>query len=309
MYGLAFWPLEVDEAEEPAVQVLTVKARRDSRGRRRCYFECREPGGRRPAEMVYLPVGGDRFVSRYSLHFLYRLYPPEPLGHEPPWDPIAGYLVEDCRRLSRAAERLLGEFPGSRAQEEARLALARRSSRGLRAARRRWLSLRQRAVGHLWGMCNWEPQELAALFKISERSIKRDLGRARALGDAPRRRTKLLAPPLVAEARRLLAQCQSLRDLLDRPSGDLRLSLDNLIYVQGICARVLREEARLTRALVRVGAAQPVALPHACRPIELDGTREPELMAAARALVKEWISERPGRSGEPRAGSRHEDHA
>ena len=284
-FGLAFWPPGLDDVAEPASQVLTAKPERDSRGRRRYYFQCREPGGLRPAEVVYLPPGGDRFLSRYCLQVSFRLFPPEPLGYEPPWDPIAGFLVADCRTLARAAEQLLAEFPGSRAQEEARLALGRRSSRGVRAARRRWLSLRQRAVGHLWGMCGWEPEELAALFKVGERSIQRDLGRARALGDAPRRRTKHLAPQLVAEARKLLAQCQALRAVVYRAPRDLLLDADQTVWAHGICARLLKDEVRLAKLLTQLGAGQPVTLPYSCRPTQLDGLQEPQLMATARAFI------------------------
>lgn len=303
-YGLSFRVPPFDPEAEPAIQVVSVIPVRDMRGRRRYYFHVREPGGRQRTETLYLAPGNDRFFSRHALQVTFRAFPPVPLGLTAPWDPVAGHLIEDCRQLARAARELLAQFPGSQAQQQAREEAKRRSTRGLRAARRRWLALRQKAVAHLWGMCGWEPEQLAALFGVHERSINRDLTAARKLGDAPRQRVRKLAPRLVAQAKELLARCRALSSAIWRIPEDLLWRYDREVWGYSMCARLLKEEVRLTQLLARLGEVQPATFPHWCHAKQLDGMLEPRVLEAAEKLIADHMR-RQGQAGGVGDGQPH----
>jgi DNA-binding MarR family transcriptional regulator len=54
--------------------------------------------------------------------------------------------------------------------------------------------LRQKAVAHLWGEAGWKLRELSHLFSVTERTMKRDLRRARLAGEV--NRSRMRNPPL-----------------------------------------------------------------------------------------------------------------
>jgi hypothetical protein len=292
VYGLSFMIPPFDPEGQPAVQVVNVVPMRDGIGRRRRCFRAREPGGPQWTETLYLAPGSDRFLSRHALQVTFRAYPPRPLGLNVPWDQVPGQLVNEIAQLVREARELLRQFPGSQAQKQAREEAQRRSTRGLRAARRRWLSLRQKAVAHLWGMCGWEPEQLAQLFGVHERSIKRDLTAARKLGDAPRRRVGRLAPQLLEHAKRLFADCRALSSVIWQSYDTILWHHDHEMWAYAICARLLTDEVKLTEMIARLGEAQPVTFAHWRRATKLDGMVDPQLLEAAERLITDHIQAR-----------------
>jgi 3-oxoacyl-[acyl-carrier-protein] synthase III len=152
------------------------------------------------------------------------------------------------------------------------------------------LDIRQLAVAHLWGQCSWEPEALAALFRVNARTIKRDLARARKAGDAPRRRKPLLSQ-VVAQAKLLLAECVQLRQWMQATAEKLLWSQPNILRMEALEIRLLREEARLVRLLAKFGEMVPLSTPTTSTRSHESGLLEADILAQAKAVLKQAVQD------------------
>ena len=144
------------------------------------------------------------------------------------------------------------------------------------------LTLRQRAVAHLWGGCGWSVEQLGGLFNVSDRTIKRDLRAARAAGVVPER-AKKSAVSTLQQARSLVRACAQLREALINTPGRLSTDDTSSLWAAALQAHLLAEERKLLALLAALPGASCVRL---AEEDELPEYIAPDLLSAVTELAQ-----------------------
>jgi len=159
---------------------------------------------------------------------------------------------------------------------------SKRSQEQVAGGSRGRLTVRQRAVAHLWGQCGWSVVQLGELFDVSGRTIRRDLRAAR-VAKALARRAKRSATDLARQARGLLAVCGRLRQAIGAV-GEGPGSESSGLWNAALQARLLGEERKLLALLASLPGAGRVAQ---AEEVELPAYLDPELLRAVAELAEE----------------------
>jgi len=118
-------------------------------------------------------------------------------------------------------------------------------------------ALRCKAVADLWRDSRWKVEELARLFGVSDRTIKRDLRVAREQGEAPPRRPRTPAAELRQQATDILSRCRALQDPLVEMARTEDETEGRRTWAAATQARLLSEERRLVELLAALEGARP----------------------------------------------------
>jgi len=210
----------------------------DSRGRRRFRFVC--PDCQRAVDALYLAPEAAALACRRCARVSYHGLPPAPAGRDGlRWARAMAAARGACAELRGQAGAALA--PGQRSYTQVN---SERSRRQVACEAQDGLTARQRAVAHLWGWCGWSVEQLAQLFAVSDRTIKRDLRAARAAKVLPQR-GEGPAMALLPRARSMLSACARLRGAVGAASEDLRPDGPGLFWAAALQARLLAEERKL----------------------------------------------------------------
>ncbi len=278
--ALAYRPDPYLASEALVRQSISVRWERDRVGRIRPRFVCPCPGCGRSADSLYLPPETDEFRCRRCAEISYRRQPSLPERNLPTCSGEVERVLHGCRALAQETGRRLNKRAPSRRHRRGEMTNA---SRSISQA------LRYKAVADLWRDSGWTVGELARLFGVSDRTIKRDLRAAREQGEVPSRRPRTPAADLREQAKDMLRRCQTLQEPLLEMARTEDETEGRRTWAAATQARLLREECRLVELLAALaGARQP-------RRQKLDlMTREPEwldpeliALAASRQAVEE----------------------
>jgi len=259
--ALAYRPDPCLAPEALVRQSISVRWERDRVGRVRPRFVCPGPGCGRSADSLYLLPEAGKFRCRRCAEISYRRQPSLPERDLPTCSGEVERVLRHCRALAQEA--------GARLSKRTPV-LRHRRGEMTNASRSSPQALRCKAVADLWRDSGWIVEELARLFGVSDRTIKRDLRAARERGEAPSRHPKTPAAELRQQATDILSRCRALHEPLLEMARTEDETEGRRTWVAATQARLLREERRLVELLATLeGARQP-------RRRKLDLTREPE---------------------------------
>jgi len=230
-------------------QEVALRRETDAAGRSRVRFVCPGSGCGQSADSLYLPPEADELRCRRCAEISYRRQPSLPGRDLPTWSAEVRRVLHCCRALAREAGRTLHGRASGRRHGGGDMTNASRSSSQ---------ALRYRAVADLWRDSGWTVEELARLFGVSDRTIKRDLRAAREQGKAPLRRPRAPAAELRAQVKDVLQRCGTLQESLLETTRTEDESEGRRTWAAATQARLLSEERRLTELLATLeGARRP----------------------------------------------------
>ncbi len=197
-------------AAEQRHQMLAVEGCVDCHGRTRLALLCPEPSCQRRSRALYRLVTDRAFRCGRCARVDYR-----------PLPPLRSRPTQLVHRLARVLERAdaltqAALRDGAEQGRDATMATRPSSHRGVSPARRLQLEHRRAALAELWAHGLWRTEDLALLFGVSERSIRRDLCRARAEGRVPQAGARERRQRQLAEAEQLSREAKELAREVER---------------------------------------------------------------------------------------------
>ena len=231
-------------------QEVALRWETDAVGRSRARFVCPGSGCGRSADSLYLPpeAKADKFRCRRCAKISYRRQPSLPRHDLPTCSADVERMLKCCGALVRTAVLSLNERAPDRQRGGVKMINVSRSSPQ---------ALRCKAVADLWRDSRWKVEELARLFGVSDRTIKRDLRVAREQGEAPPRRPRTPAAELRQQATDILSRCRALQDPLVEMARTEDETEGRRTWAAATQARLLSEERRLVELLAALEGARP----------------------------------------------------
>jgi len=259
-------------------QVVSIETTTDNRDRQRPRFAC--PDCQDAADSLCLVPGATELVCRRCARVSYHWSPaPPPRRRRPAW--------------TGSAEEALAASAKLRQRIGVEVTMTRRARGGMtndRGPRRVAsgdpsddLTARQWAVAQLWQWCGWSVGQLAQLFGVSSRTVKRDLRAARTAGALPRK-ARRSTPSLRQRVRVLLRACARIRQTVDSACEHPQPNDPGLLWAAALQARLLAEERKLLALLAALPGADRAGL---ADETELPEYLDPELVQAAAEPVQE----------------------